>query len=123
MYLNTPNMYESTYIHRMEIEFGRAGLRSWNTAFPWIASDITFLGAILIFIPVAIIYAIAWREVILYKNKISLLMFCTITIGLVFLPANNQLLHGYDGFFATIFTFLFWIFNHKKYNFLLEDEE
>ena len=45
-------------------------------------------------------------------------MFSMLTMGLVFIPANNQLLHGVDGFITTIVMSVLWITNHRKYNFV-----
>lgn len=112
------NVYYSTYLHRMETSYGRLGADAWNSIFPWLASDYTFAGAILFFLPVGIIYAISWRETYIYKNPVSLLMFATISLGLIFVPANNQLFLGIDGFISTWIIGIYWSINHSKYNIL-----
>lgn len=110
------NAYADTYLYRMEAETGRPGLSAWNTIFPWLASDLTFVGAVLVFIPVGIIYGIAWREVRDYQNPVSLLMVATITIGLVFVPANNQLFSGIDALVASSIMIWVWLRWHKDFN-------
>lgn len=115
-FLGLPNLYEMTYINRMTETFGRNGLRTWNTIFPWLASDLTYFGALLFFIPVGYIWSKSWYEIIKYKNPVSIVLFATITLGLVFVPANNQLFNGIDSYLSTISIVLFWMFNHKKYN-------
>lgn len=115
-FLGLPQAFQSTYIYRMKVAFGRDGLRTWNTIFPWLASDFTFLGALLIFIPIGYIYSVCWREIVYYKNPISIVMFSTITLGLFYIPANNQLFHGVDTFISSVVIIIIWIFNHKKYN-------
>lgn len=114
------NMYDRTYLSRMGEVFGRNGLRSWNTIFPWLASDFTFAGTILIFFFVGYIWQTSWLEVLRYKNPVSLVLFATISLGLVYVPANNQLFNGIDSYIATVCVLLFWIFNHKKYNYTMQ---
>lgn len=108
-------IFESTYLGRLS-ELGRNGLSSWNTIFPWLASDFTFLGALLLFIFVGYFFAFVWYEVLYYKNPVSIVMFGTLCLGFLYLPANNQLFHGIDSFIATVFTICWWLWKHKKYN-------
>lgn len=115
-FLDFPNYYLDTYLNRMDIVYGRSGLRAWNTIFPWLASDLTFVGSLLIFIPISAIYAISWKETVKYNNPVSLVMFATLTMGFIFVPNNNQLLNGIDGFIGTICVFIFWLRYHNKFN-------
>lgn len=108
-------IYERTYLNRMTETFGRNGLRSWNTIFPWLASDYTWIGAILFFIPVGYFMAKAWKEVIKNNNIISYLVIVNVLILVLFTPANNQLFHGYDSFFSTWFLIIFWLFFRGRY--------
>jgi len=114
---NTSEIYEKTYLNRMTEVFNRDGLRTWNTIFPWLASDFTFIGTLFLFIIIGYMWQTAWVEIIRYRNPISIVLFATISLGLVFVPANNQLLNSIDTFIATFFTILFWIFFHRKYNY------
>ena len=108
-------IYERTYLSRMTESFGRDGLRSWNTIFPWLASDYTWVGTMLFFVLVGYFCAKAWKEVIKNDNIISYLMLVDILILVLFTPANNQLFHGYDSFISTWFIVIFWIFFRGKY--------
>ncbi len=115
-YLGLPYFYLDTYLNRMELQYGRMGAKAWNTVFPWLASDLTFLGALLLFIPIGVVFAIAWRETIQYENPISIVMVATIVLGLIYVPCNNQLFIGIDGFISTWVIIFYWIFNHNKFN-------
>lgn len=108
-------IFERTYLNRMTETFGRNGLASWNTIFPWLASDYTWLGAMLFFILVGYFMSKAWKEVILNNNIVSYLVLINVLILVLFTPANNQLFHGYDSFFSTWFIIIFWIFFRGKY--------
>lgn len=108
-------IFERTYLSRMTSTFRRNGLRSWNTIFPWLASDYTWIGAALFFIFVGYFMAKAWKEILLNNNKISYIVFCETMILVLFIPANNQLFHGYDSFISTWVFILIWLFRRRKY--------
>lgn len=109
------DVYNHTYLSRLE-QFGLLGKMHWHTIFPWLASDLTFVGALLIFIPIGYLYGKSWKETFIYNNDVSFLMFSLLSILFVFVPANNQIMHGYDAFICTIFVIFYWITNHKKGN-------
>lgn len=108
-------IYERTYLSRMTNVFGRHGLRSWNTIFPWLASDYTWIGAILFFVFVGYFLSKSWKEIIQNENIISYLVFVDVVILILFTPANNQLFHGYDSFISTWFLIVFWLFFRGRY--------
>ncbi len=113
-------IYEKTYLGRMEQQFGYLGIsgtRTWHTIFPWIASDLTFIGTLFFFFIMGYIYAKSWKEVLLCKNSISYLMFCLLTIMFIFVPANNQIFHGYNYILITLFVFIYWLRKHKYHNY------
>jgi len=108
--------YKKTYLNRMEKKHHIPGKKHWNSIFPWLASDITFPGTLLFFFIVSIVYGITWKEVLYYGNVVSLLLFSLLTIMFVFVPANNQIFHGFDYISITLFIFFYWIIYHNKYN-------
>lgn len=112
-FIGTDFLLDKTYIMRMEAETGWPGLSRWHTIFPWLASDFTFIGAVLIFFPIAFIFARCWKEIIFKKNPTSMLMFAWLVEGLLFVPANNQLLHGIDSLFTTILITILWLLRYK----------
>ena len=115
-FLGWENMYYQSYLYRMEETFGRNGLRSWNTIFPWLASDLTFPGVIILFLFVGYIWSVAWDEILKYRNPISIVLFANISLGLIFVPANNQLFSGIDACMTTPFVIIMWLVCHKRFN-------
>lgn len=109
-------IYERTYLGRMQAGFVRHGLSSWNTIYPWLASDFTWLGAVVFFLVGGYLLAKTWREIILFDNSISYVLFINLVLLIVFIPANNQLFHGYDSFIATWSIFLFWVFKRRRFS-------
>lgn len=104
-----------SYLTRMTENFGRDGLRSWNTIFPWLASDYTWVGALVFFFFVGYLLARAWREVLVSDNIISYLMLVNLAILILFVPANNQLFHGYDSFISSWGVLILWVSSRAKY--------
>lgn len=113
------DIYEQTYLGRMEKEYsliGISGKRNWHSIFPWLASDITFPGVIILFFFVGYLYAVVWKETIQYRNSVSYLMFSLLTIMFIFIPCNNQIFHGYNYIMITSFVFIYWLHKHKLNN-------
>ncbi|XCP85320.1 hypothetical protein ABXS75_00470 [Roseburia hominis] len=108
-------IYERTYLSRMTENFRRNGLRSWNTIFPWLASDYTWIGAMIFFVFVGYFLSKAWKEVIENDNIISYLVVVNVFVLILFTPANNQLFHGYDSFISTWFLIVFWLLFRGRY--------
>lgn len=105
---------EISYPVRMEAEYGVGAYASWHSIFPWIASDFTFIGSIFI-VSIFIYYWMkSWNEFIKYKTWISGIMFCHLSILVVYIPCNNQLFQTRDSIVATLMIFIFWYLYHGK---------
>jgi len=110
------DLYEQTYIYRMEETFGIPGKSAWHTIFPWLASDISFFGIPLLFFLISYYYGKSWREILVYNNPISMLLFSLLSVLFVFVVANNQILHGYNYLFITLFVITIYVIKRKRYN-------
>ena len=116
-YLGLEEIVSRNYLVRMQNLTGWRGLEAWNSIFPWLASDLTFIGALLLFIPIGYYYARCWKEVYIYHNPVSAIMFAVLSMGLLFVPANNQLFMGIEPFVATVLLIIFWKALHRRYNY------
>lgn len=110
------NLFENTYLYRMQETFGINGKTQWHTIFPWLASDITFLGIFPLFFGLAYFYGKSWKEVLIYSNPVSLLLFTLLSNLFIFVVANNQIVHGYDYFLVTMFVVIFYILRKNQFN-------
>lgn len=115
-YFGIDNMINYSIPFRAEGITGYPALMYWSTIFPWLASDFTFPGCIVLMFIIAQLYAITWREAIYNKNFLSALLFSRLTIMWVFLPANNQLMQTRESTIATIFLLILWILYHNKFS-------
>lgn len=116
-YLHTePLVAGLTYPERMEMAYGWSGYANWVTVFPWLASDFTFVGAIILLALITYVYAISWKEAILGENWVSILMFAFLTILFLYVPANNQLFQTKTSLFAVTTLTITWLFLHGRIN-------
>lgn len=106
---------EKTYLLRMQSHYGRNGLTAWNTIFPWLASDLTWVGTLFMFFVIGATIAYTWKDILLHRNAFSFLLFTMLMILVFFIPANNAIVHGYDNLMSTNFIVCGWIFLRKRY--------
>ena len=105
-----------TYPLRMEEATGYPGMSKWHTIFPWLASDFTFIGALFVMAGMAVVYAICWKEAICQRNPVSILFYAVLTLGLIFVPANNQLMIAPDYTLAFWVLFILWLFKRRAFD-------
>lgn len=103
-----------TYPVRIEAQTGWDAYANWHTVFPWLASDLTFWGAILFLSVFIAIYATSWNRILRNGHWINILMFANINIMLLYIPANNQLFQTRASLLVTIFVFLIWLFKFNS---------
>lgn len=115
-YLDILPTFLNTYPARVQQATSWPALAYWQTVFPWLASDFTFLGTIFLFGMLAYIYARTWREATEYANILSVLLFANLNIMWLFVPANNQLMQTRGSTLTVIILAICWILFHKKLN-------
>lgn len=115
-YLGLSSEFENTYPLRMEREIGWPGLMFWPTAFTWWASDLTWAGVVVLMFLFMRLYCILFKEAYYYSNFLSIALFAYLTIGIIYLPANNQLMQSRANFLSTVILLTIWLFKHKKFN-------
>ena len=111
-----PDPINDTYPLRAAAEFGRNGLGNWFTIFPWLASDITFIGALIYMGIVAYIYMKCWIQAVRNNNPLAFVIFVILNIQYIFLVANNQLFVARGESFGTIVLFLFYFMMGNRLN-------
>lgn len=115
-YFHTINMVDYTYPLRMEKITGWPGTMFWPTAFSWWASDITFPGVIFLMYIIGRFFCICFKEAYQYSNPISITILSYLSILIVYLPANNQILQTRQSFLGFIVLLIIWLFRHRKIN-------
>jgi hypothetical protein len=93
-YFGLTGVFERTYLARAEVTSGWPALGYWSTVFPWLASDLTFGGALAFMWLVGRCTAKSWSESVRRGDLLSVAIFCQLVIFLLYVPANNQLLQS-----------------------------
>lgn len=118
-----PDMVKSTYPLRAGTEFGVDGLANWYTIFPWLASDFTFIGALIYMAVVAWLFMRCWIQSVEYDNPIAFTLLVLLMIQYIFLIANNQLFVQRGESLATVCLIVIYLMGGGKSNFLPGKEE
>jgi hypothetical protein len=82
---------EMTYPARIE-KHGWDKFTRWNSIYPWLASDVTFPGVLLVVFLIGWLFAKVWLDVLGKDNPIAIALFSLLIIMLFYFPANNQVL-------------------------------
>ncbi|GEM_PF-1599851 len=114
-YLGISQVEAATYPLRMEAAYGWPAKMLWQTFFPWVASDITFVGALLLMYPIGRLYARSLTESLTYENPLSICVFYFLTTLLLFLPANNQLMQTREMMVGSVVIILSWLFLGSRF--------
>ena len=101
------NIVKNPYPVRIE-KYGWDSEGLWATIYPWIASDVSFPGTILVIYCIGRFFALSWIDTLAAKNPFAIVMFSQFLIMLFYFPANNQLLQSGEGFTAFWVTLILW---------------
>lgn len=107
--------WPNTLVNQVGLETGW-GDSKWHTVFPYFATDFTWPGTVLLFGYFAYVYARCWLAAIRYQNPFAILMFALMTMGMFFMPANNQLLHTPGALFTLVLTSWLYLSVGPKFN-------
>jgi hypothetical protein len=81
-------------------KYGWDALGRWSSIYPWIASDVSFPGAIVVVFLIGRFFAIAWFDALSSRNPFAYGMVALFAIMLFYFPANNQTSQFGEGFTA-----------------------
>lgn len=109
------NFEQITYPMRVEKKDGWDSKRYWCTIFPWLASDVTFPGSILLIGFFSFLLAKSWKEAINLQNPFAISLFMQLAIMFSFISANNQVMQSGEDYVCLILTLAFWLATRKKF--------
>jgi hypothetical protein len=115
-YLKMDPQLNSSYPFRVEWATRWPAMMYWQTAFPWLASDLSYPGTLVFLGVVAYAYARALKEAVLHNNLLSVVFFANLNILWLFLPANNQLMQERESAIAAILLTILWLAFHNRFN-------
>lgn len=80
----------------------------WSTIYPWLASDVSFPGTLIVVFLIGRLFALSWLDTLRGENPFAVLMFSLLVIMLFYFPANNQVLQSGEGFTSFWGTLILW---------------
>jgi hypothetical protein len=72
----------------------------WSSIYPWLASDVTFPGTLVLLFVIGRLLASVWDDAQSGENPYALPLFVMLVIGIFYFPANNQILSAGESLVA-----------------------
>ena len=102
------------YPYRLGAETGYSATNYWHTIYPWLASDLTFPGAIVCIGLFAYLLARAWRETLWGENPFAAGFLCQMLLLFYYIPANNARLMFSEEAIAFWGLFFLWTMTSRR---------
>jgi hypothetical protein len=96
-------------------EDGWDGYGQWSTIYPWIASDVSFAGTILVVFLIGYFFALSWIDTLKGTNPYAVAVFAQFLIMLFYFSANNQVMGSGEALFGFYGLLLMWLYTRRKY--------
>lgn len=87
-----------SYPDRIMSIYGWDSYGGYTTIYPWIASDISFPGTVVVMFFIGRLFAISWLDSLQHKNPFAIAMFAQFTVMLVTFPTVNWVVNSAEGF-------------------------
>ena len=88
--VKTP-IIQSTYPARIDTRrwnfYGK-----WHSIYPWLASDLTFPGTVVLMFLIGRLFGLVWLDVAYCRNLWAVCLLPLVLVMLIYIPANNQVL-------------------------------
>jgi len=101
---------------RLELENGYDKLNYWHSIYTWIASDVGFIGTIVVVYFIGRMMAMSWLDVLTGKNPFAVPVFASYLLCVCYFPANNQAVAFGEYFSAFYVLHFFWLKTRSKYS-------
>jgi len=109
-----PGIMRLPYPARIE-KYGWDELALWSSIYPWIASDVSFPGTIVVVFLIGRIFALSWLDTLDGTNPFAVTLFTEFVVMLFYFPANNQLLQSGEGLTGFLGILCLWGLTRRKY--------
>jgi hypothetical protein len=102
-----------SYPKRIE-EDGWDALGLWSSIYPWIASDVSFPGTIVVVFLIGRLFALAWFDALSGRNPFAYGMLAQFAVMFFYFPANNQTSQFGEGFTAFWAILIAWLITRNR---------
>lgn len=108
LFFREDEIWNNTYLARLEGSTGYSATGLWHTIYPWLASDLSFFGAVLFMGVMSFCFAQAWSDTLRGENPFAMVLVSMFLIMFCYIPANNVLFIHVESMFAFCSTFALW---------------
>lgn len=90
------------------------GLGNWSSIYPWIASDVSFPGALFVVFLIGRYFALAWLDTLKGENPFGVAAFAQFLIMLFYFSGNNQLLQSGESATGFVGVLILWLITRQS---------
>jgi hypothetical protein len=102
------------YPVRVERSHGWGAYLNWSSIYPWLASDVSFPGAILVVFLIGRLFAMSWLDTVRGDNPFAVAMLAQFVIMIFYFPANNQMLQTGEALTGFYGIMILWLMTRQK---------
>jgi hypothetical protein len=101
------------YPVRVERSRGWGAYETWISIYPWLASDVSFPGTIVVVFFIGRILAMTWLDTVRGENPFAVAMLAQLILMLFYFPANNQMLGSGEALTAFYGVAILWLITRQ----------
>jgi hypothetical protein len=101
------------YPMRVERKDGWDAYGLWSTFYAWVASDLTFPGVLVLMALIGRLLAMSWLDTLEGSNPFAVGAFAVLTLMVVYLPANDQLLSSGESTVGFVGLLALWLWTRR----------
>jgi hypothetical protein len=105
---------EKSYPAKIEIEDGWGMYVLWHSIYPWIASDVSFPGTLVVVFFIGRIFALSWTDTLQGSNPFAVVAFAQLLTMLFYFPGNNQCLQSGEAFISFVVIMALWLYHRRS---------
>jgi hypothetical protein len=87
---------------------------AWQTIYPWIASDVSYPGVIIVVFFLGRLFALSWFDTLRGENPFAVVMFSIFILMLFYFPAHNRSVQNGTNFMAFWTVLILWLNTRRK---------
>jgi hypothetical protein len=88
------DLFSGTLPGRIDTLYGWSMLSLWDSIYPWIASDVGFVGSLVVIFLIGYLFSLSWISAIRNNSPFSIALASYFIIMLFYFPANNQIMQN-----------------------------
>jgi hypothetical protein len=105
----------SSYPDRIEDTGWDVGSR-WHTIYPWIASDVSFYGTVVVIFLIGRLFGLVWIDCLNADNPLAVGLFSFVILIIAYFPANNQVMQFPEQSSGFLGVLCMWFVSRWKWN-------